>query len=128
MTVTPKQLENLKKGRGFDKRTTEEVQRIARKGGVNSGESRNLKTEFKAATLKHLLSEVQDPKKRTMLNKAGLPTTYLGLLILNSSAKAGFNGGMFESFFKAAGILDQDSTNINVNNTPIIIGGENELK
>ena len=63
-----------------------------------------------------------------MLNKAGLPTTYLGLLILNSSAKAGFNGGMFESFCKAAGILDQDSTNINVNNTPIIIGGENELK
>jgi hypothetical protein len=74
------------------------------------------------------MAEVKDPQKRKTLENAGLPTTYLGLLIHNSSFRAGLNGGMFESFCKAAGIIEEEKTSVNVNNVPIIIGGENELK
>lgn len=93
-----------------------------------SAEIRSLKGEFQAATYKHLMAEVKDPNKKRTLENAGLPATYLGWLIYKSAGRAGLSGGMFESFCKAAGIIEEEKTSVNVNNVPIIIGGENELK
>ena len=114
--VTEKQLENLKKGKGLDKRTMEEQRRIAQMGGIASGVSRNIKAAFRAAGYDHLMAKVPDPRKRAALKKARLPPTYLGQLILDSSQKAGVHAGMFESFCKAMGITEPEQTNVIVNN------------
>lgn len=124
MTVHPNSLKALEQNRERTQFSGEYAVECQKK----SAEIRSLKGEFQAATYKHLMAEVKDPKKRKTLENAGLPTTYLGLLIHNSSFRAGLNGGMFESFCKAAGIIEEEKTSVNVNNVPIIIGGENELK
>ena len=114
--VTEKQLENLKKGKGFDKRTTEEQRRIAQMGGIASGVSRNIKAAFRAAGYDHLMAKVPEPRKRTLLKKAGLPPTYLGQLIFDTRQRAGTSAGMFESFCKAMGITEPEQTSVIVNN------------
>lgn len=124
MAVHPNSLKALEENRKNTQFSGEYAVECQKK----SAEIRSLKGEFQAATYKHLMAEVKDPKKRKTLENAGLPTTYLGLLIHNSSFRAGLSGGMFESFCKAAGIIDTEQTSVNVNNVPIIIGGEDELK
>ena len=124
MTVHPNSLKALEQNRERTQFSGDFAVECQKK----SAEVRSLKGEFQAATYKHLMAEVKDPKQRKRLENAGLPTTYLGLLIHNSSFRAGLSGGMFESFCKAAGIIEEEKTSVNVNNVPIIIGGENELK
>jgi general stress protein YciG len=45
---------NLKKGKGFDTRTTEEQREIARKGGIASGEARREKRLIKDRILERM--------------------------------------------------------------------------
>ena len=114
--VTEKQLENLKKGKATQFRSGEEAAKNGRVGGTQSGVSRNIKAAFRAAGYDHLMAKVPEPRKRTLLKKAGLPPTYLGQLIFDTRQRAGTSAGMFESFCKAMGITEPEQTNVIVNN------------
>ena len=127
MTVHPNSLANLKKGRKFSENTAEQQRKIASMGGTASGqanrEKKNLLELFEIAQQ----AKVPDPKIAERLRKAGLPDTFAGQMAFNVIQKAGTNPLMLQTLLKALGLLNENP-NVTVNTTPIIIGGENELK
>ena len=127
MTVHPNSLANLKKGRKFSENTAEQQRKIASMGGTASGqanrEKKNLLELFEIAQQ----AKVPDSKIAERLRKAGLPDTFAGQMAFNVIQKAGTNPLMLQTLLKALGLLNENP-NVTVNTTPIIIGGENELK
>ena len=127
MTVTPKQLENLKKGRSFSENTPEKQRRIASMGGTASGrakqEKKNLLELFEIAQQ----AKVTDEKIAARLRNAGLPDTFAGQMAFNVIQKAGTNPLMLQTLLKALGLLNENP-NVTVNTMPIIIGGEHDLQ
>ena len=127
MTVHPNSLANLKKGRKFSENTAEQQRKIASMGGTASGqanrEKKNLLELFEIAQQ----AKVPDGKVAERLRNAGLPDTFAGQMAYNVILKAGTNPLMLQTLLKALGLLN-DNPNVTVNTTPIIIGGENELK
>lgn len=63
------------KGHGFDKRSTEEVREIARRGGKKSGETRRKKAEFKKVLNALLTAEVENEEWEPTLKAMGLDCT-----------------------------------------------------
>ena len=126
LTVTPKQLENLKKGEAT--RFNGETAAInGRKGGTATGkakqERKNLIELFEIAQQ----AKVPDPKIAARLRNAGLPDTFAGQMAFNVIQKAGTNPLMLQTLLKALGLLNENP-NVTVNTTPIIIGGEEHLE
>ena len=132
--MTPQQLENLKKGKPFQ--VGEERARICgKKGKIASEES---KAEKKAKALEReevvaILTQVFnapviDEKTIRQLEAYNLPKNMLTKTLFNAVQKAGINSNMLRVLLELINALNQQQTNINVNNTPIIIGGENDLQ
>ena len=128
MAVTPKQLENLKNGVNTQFKAGEAQARIASMGGKASGRAKREKKNL--IELFQIAQEAKVPNERVaeQLRKAGLPDTFAGQMAYNVIQKAGTNPMMLRTLLEALGLLDTNQTNVNINNTPIIIGGEDDLK
>lgn len=66
--------ENLK-GNGFDKRTTEELREITKRGGQRSGEARRKKANFRKTLNMLLTSKIDSPEWTPMIESLGLDST-----------------------------------------------------
>ena len=128
MAVQPSSLENLKKSNGFAGNTKEKQRKIAAMGGRKSGEAKREKKSL--IELFQIAQEAKVPNERVaeQLRNAGLPDTFAGQMAYNVIQKAGTNPMMLRTLLEALGLLDTNQTNVNINNTPIIIGGEDDLK
>ena len=126
--VTAKSKANLKKGRTLADRTKEEQKKIATMGGIASGKARQKKkTMRQLAEICHN-AKLTKPEIKAKLKEAGLPATYGGQMLFNAVQMAGRNSNMLRVVLELIGEVNQAQTNVNVNNVPIIIGGEDELK
>lgn len=67
--------ENIK-DKGFDKRSTEEVREIARRGGKKSGETRRKKANFRKTLNTLLTAEIDSPEWSPLLHELGLDSTF----------------------------------------------------
>ena len=102
------------KDKGFDTRTTEELQEITRKGGINSGIARREK-----ATMKKTLEMMLDSKYK------GGKTSYrdevtLGLLANAINKDKGGNPKSYEIIMKILGELNESENNTNEMNKNLI--------
>lgn len=127
MTVTPKQLENLKKGEATQFKSGEQAARFGRMGGKKNGETQQRKKNLLELFEIAQQAKVTDNKIAQRLRNAGLPDTFAGQMAYNVIQKAGTNPLMLQTLLKALGLLN-DNANVTVNAMPIIIGGEDELK
>ena len=75
-----------------------------------------------------LNAKLTKPEIEAKLKEAGLPATYGGQMLFNAVQMAGRNSNMLRVVLELIGEVNQAQTNVNVNNVPIIIGGEDELK
>lgn len=93
------------KDKGFDTRTTEELQEITRKGGINSGIARREKATMKA-TLEKLLDEK---------NNKGITYRDLATLGLIKGAIKG-NAQNYRTILETLGELGQQTDTQQINN------------
>ena len=93
------------KDKGFDSRTTEEQQEIARMGGIASGQARREKATMKA-TLEMLLNET---------NKKGISYRDLATLGLIQGAIKG-NANNYRTILETLGELGQQADESQINN------------
>ena len=126
--VTAKSKANLKKGRTLADRTKEEQKKIATMGGIASGKARQKKKTMRQLAEICLGAKLTKPEIAAKLKEAGLPPTYGGQMLFNAVQMAGRNSNMLRVVLELIGEVNQAQTNVNVNNVPIIIGGEDELK
>ena len=126
--VTAKSKANLKKGRTLADRTKEEQKKIATMGGIASGKARREKKTMRQLAEICLNAKLTKPEIKAKLKEAGLPATYGGQMLFNAVQMAGRNSNMLRVVLELIGEVNQAQTNVNVNNVPIIIGGEDELK
>ena len=126
----------MDKGKAYFAKTTKEQQKkIASNGGK---ESQRVQAENKAKALEReqvveVLTQVfnapiLDEKIIKQLDALNLPKNMLTKTLYNAVQKAGVNSNMLRVLLELINALNQQQTNINVNNTPIIIGGEDELQ
>ena len=73
-------------------------------------------------------AELPDEKMKAMLKKAKLPPTYFGQFCFNVVQRGSKNPLIMKTLFEAMDIISPNQNNVTVNATPIIIGGEDELK
>ena len=123
--VTKKQMQNLKP---IKERTSSELREMTRKGGIASGKARQEKKTMRQLAEICLNAKLTKPEIEAKLKEAGLPATYGGQMLFNAVQKAGRNSNMLRVVLELIGEVNQAQTNVNVNNVPIIIGGEDELK
>lgn len=98
------------KDKGFDSRTTEELQQITRKGGINSGIARREK-----ATMKKTLEMMLDSKyKKTNVTYRDKVT--LGLLANAIDKTKGGNPEAYKTIMAVLGELNQQSDESQINN------------
>ena len=126
--VTAKSKANLKKGRTLADRTKDEQKKIATMGGIASGKARRKKKTMRQLAEICLNAKLTKPEIAAKLKEAGLPATYGGQMLFNAVQMAGRNSNMLRVVLELIGEGNQAQTNVNVNNVPIIIGGEDELK
>ena len=126
--VNAKSKANLKKGRTLADRTKEEQKKIATMGGIASGKARREKKTMRQLAKICLNAKLTKPEIKAKLKEAGLPATYGGQMLFNAVQMAGRNSNMLRVVLELIGEVNQAQTNVNVNNVPIIIGGEDELK
>ena len=126
--VTAKSKANLKKGRTLADRTKDEQKKIATMGGIASGKARQKKKTMRQLAEICLGAKLTKPEIAAKLKEAGLPATYGGQMLFNAVQMAGRNSNMLRVVLELIGEVNQAQTNVNVNNVPIIIGGEDELK
>ena len=123
--VTKKQMQNLKP---IKERTSSELREMTRKGGIASGKARQEKKTMRQLAEICLNAKLTKPEIEAKLKEAGLPATYGGQMLFNAVQMAGRNSNMLRVVLELIGEVKQEKTNVNVNNVPIIIGGEDELK
>ena len=126
--VNAKSKANLKKGRTLADRTKDEQKKIATMGGIASGKARREKKTMRHLAEICLNAKLTKPEIAAKLKEAGLPATYGGQMLFNAVQMAGRNSNMLRVVLELIGEVNQVQTNVNVNNVPIIIGGEDELK
>ena len=126
--VNAKSKANLKKGRTLADRTKDEQKKIATMGGIASGKARREKKTMRQLAEICLGAKLTKPEIAAKLKEAGLPATYGGQMLFNAVQMAGRNSNMLRVVLELIGEVNQAQTNVNVNNVPIIIGGEDELK
>ncbi len=90
--------ENIK-DKGFDTRSTEEVREIAKKGGINSGETRRRKATMRE-TLKMMLEDIPIDEE----NKEKLTNRELATLGLLKGARLG-NSSNYKTILETLGEL-----------------------
>ena len=128
MGIHANSLENLNKGREkFSADNVEKARACGRIGGKRSGEAKREKKNLLELFEIAQQAKVTDEKIAARLRNAGLPDTFAGQMAYKVILKAGTNPLMLQTLLKALGLLN-DNPNVTVNTTPIIIGGENELK
>lgn len=123
--VTDKQKANLIP---FSKRSKREAREWGKVGGKASGETRNWKTKMQKCVGDNWDTLLDDPDLEAKLKKAGLPPTYFGQFIQGVTQRAAKNPMILRTLMEVMDMLPQNGTQVNVNNVPIIIGGEDELK
>ena len=113
MTVTPKQLENLKKGAATRFVAGERQVEIAKKGKAASDK---VKAEKKAKALEReeivqVLTQVfnapVDEKTSKTLESLGLPKTVLAKTLYNAAQKSGVNSNMLRVLLELINALKQ---------------------
>ena len=133
--MTPQQLENLKKGAATRFVAGEAQVKIAKKGAAASNKkqaenrAKALEREEVVAILTQVFNApVIDEKTIRQLEAYNLPKNMLTKTLFNAVQKAGINSNMLRVLLELINALNQQQTNINVTNTPRIIGGENDLQ
>ena len=126
--VTEKSLKNLEKGKKTRFRTGEAQVKIAKKGAEVSNKVQAEKKTMRQLAEICLNAKLTKPEIEAKLKEAGLPATYGGQMLFNAVQMAGRNSNMLRVVLELIGEVNQAQTNVNVNNVPIIIGGEDELK
>lgn len=116
MTVTEKQLQNLKKGKGFSENSTEKQRRISQKGGKASGEAKREKKTMRQLAEICLNAKLTKPEIEAKLREAGLPATYGGQMLFNAVQMAGRNSNMLRVVLELIGEVKQAQTNVTVTN------------
>ena len=117
----------------FTERSKDEVREINRKGGIKSGEARRAKKTVKECLKMYSEMKVTSPEMKAALKASGIADTeemtYAVAMALQfiTAAMRG-NSQMARLVMEMLGEVNQNQTNINVNNTPIIIGGEHDLQ
>ena len=101
------------KDKGFDTRTTEELQEITRKGGINSGIARREK-----ATMKKTLEMMLDSTYKS--GKTYRDEVTLGLLANAINKDKGGNPKSYEIIMKILGELNDSENNTNEMNKNLI--------
>ena len=115
----------------FTERSKEEVRELNRRGGIKSGEARRAKKTVRECLKLYSELNVEAPEIKLALKKSGITNpeemTYSMAMALQfvTSAMRG-NSQMARLVMEMLGEVDKNS--ITVNSTPIIIGGEDELK
>ena len=128
MAVNPKSLKNLEKSKGFKANTKETQRKIARMGAEASNKAQKERKTMRQLAEICLNAKLTKPEIAAKLKEAGLPATYGGQMLFNAVQMAGRNSNMLRVVLELVGEVNQAQTNVNVNNVPIIIGGEDELK
>ena len=116
MTVTEKQLQNLKKGKKFSENTAEKQRRIASNGGKASGEAKREKKTMRQLAEICLNAKLTKPEIEAKLKEAGLPATYGGQMLFNAVQMAGRNSNMLRVVLELIGEVKQAQTNVTVTN------------
>ena len=109
------------KDKGFDTRTTEELQQITRKGGINSGKARREKMTMRE-TLEKMLDEVANIEGNT--NK--LTYKQLATLGLLKGAVQG-NNANYKTILETIGEITED-TGVSVPTLKIEINDNSKLE
>lgn len=130
MTMTEKQLQNLKKSKGFSGNTTEEQRKISRKGGIASGEAKRERKTMRQLAEICLGAKLTKPEIEAKLREAGLPATYGGQMLFNAVQMAGRNSNMLRVVLELIGEVKQPQTNVTVTNNVNPYAGltEDELR
>lgn len=123
--VTDKQKANLIP---TSQRTPRERQEISRLGAKACNEVKSWKAKMQKCVGNNWDTLLDDPDMKAKLKKAGLPPTYFGQFILGVNQRAAKNPMILRTLMEVMDMLPQNGTQVNVNNVPIIIGGEDELK
>jgi len=112
-------------------RTPDELREMRKNGGIKSGEVRRAKKTVRECLKLYSELNVEAPEIKLALKKSGITNpeemTYSMAMALQfmTSAMRG-NSQMARLVMEMLGEVDKNS--ITVNSTPIIIGGEDELK
>ena len=135
MTVTPKQLENLKKGAATRFVAGERQVEIAKKGKAASDK---VKAEKKAKALEReeivqvltlVFNAPVDEKTSKTLESLGLPKTVLAKTLYNAAQKSGVNSNMLRVLLELINALKQQEVNVTVNNhSPYTQFSDEELR
>ena len=130
MTVTEKQLQNLKKSKGFSGNSTEKQRKISQKGGIASGKARQEKKTMRQLAEICLGAKLTKPEIEAKLKEAGLPATYGGQMLFNAVQMAGRNSNMLRVVLELIGEVKQAQTNVTVTNNVNPYAGltEDELR
>ena len=123
--VTEKQKANLIP---LGKRPQRERKEIARMGANATNEIKSWKQKMQKCVGDNWDTVLDDPDMKARLKKAGLPPTYFGQFILGVNQRASKNPMILRTLMEVMDMISQNGTQVNVNNVPIIIGGEDELK
>ncbi len=123
--VTEKQKANLIP---FSERSKKEAREWGKIGGQKSGETRNWKAKLQKCVGDNWDAELPDEKMQAMLKRAKLPPTYFGQFCFNVVQRGSKNPLILKTLLEAMDIISPNQSNVTVNATPIIIGGEDELK
>jgi hypothetical protein len=132
MTVSEKSLENLKKGKNFKKNTAEKQKKIARAGGIASGEAkRRNKTFRECAQIFGALPA--DEKQKELLKRQGVTeeaTHNMGVVYGLYAAAMRGNSNAARVLLELVGELKQQQTEVNVttNVNPYATLTEEELR
>lgn len=103
------------KDKGFDKRTTEELLEITRKGGQASGKARRRKADFRKTLNMLLTAKIDSPEWEPILQSLGVDTT-LETAMLMSMIKAALDGNVKAAYFVAQYAGQSDKTAEDIKN------------
>ena len=119
MTVSENSLKNLKNAGAFKKNTREKQQKIARAGGIASGEAKRRNKTFKeCAQIFGALPA--DEKQKELLARQGVTediTHNMGVICGLYAAAARGNSNAARVLLELVGELKQQQTNVNVSQT-----------
>lgn len=119
MTVSENSLKNLKNAGAFKKNTREKQQKIARAGGVASGEAKRRKKTFRECAL--IFGELPaDDKQKELLKRQGVTTEAthnMGVVYGLYAAAMRGNSNAARVLLELVGELKQAQTNVNVSQT-----------
>ena len=119
MTVSENSVKNLKNAGAFKKNTREKQQKIARAGGVASGEAKRRKKTFRECAL--IFGELPaDDKQKELLKRQGVTTEAthnMGVVYGLYAAAMRGNSNAARVLLELVGELKQAQTNVNVSQT-----------